>query len=426
MLRKHEYPRIGESILSGELENGISLTVAPKPGFRRSMAFLAVKCGGADRSAVLDGVRREFPAGTAHFAEHRMFELPDLGDAMAVMSRRGANANAFTSPDSTAFFFECGDMFYENLELLLRLVTTPCFTEEDVDREREIIASEIRMTADDPEDAMYYALLRALYERSPIREDVAGTEESISGITAGTLRDFHRAFYTPANMTLAAVGDVEPERVFEMARGLTPAVPPVLPRREKPEREQDRPAKYRIESAWDIGAPMFLAGAKTARDLRGRESVRFELTAELALGSLMGAASPLYRRLYDEGLINETFGYDFENAAGYSHLTFGGETRDPSLVVLRVLEEAAAAASRGIDPAYFARRKKTMYGACLRALNSFESVCAGAAEGAFAGFDYFDTLSVLDTVTAEDARAFLAEYLTPERTAVSVINRKGR
>lgn len=426
MLKKREYPRIGESVYAGELPNGLAVTVMPRPGYKKSMAFLAVNCGGADRSLYLDGAKRSVPPGTAHFAEHRMFELPDIGDAMTVLSQRGANANAFTSPDMTAYYFECGDGFYDHLELLLRLVSTPCFREEDVDREREIIAQEILMTEDDPEDAMYYALLRALYAKAPLRDPVAGTVESISGITADTLRDFHRAFYVPANMSLVVVGNQDPEKIRDMAEKLTPSGPAILPKRDARERESEKPVEYRVESDGEIGAPMFLAGAKTAMELRGRESVRFELTAELALGCLMGTASPLYRRLYDQGLINETFGYEFENVAGCSHLTFGGETRDASLVCLRVLEEAATLASRGIDPDYFARRKRTMYGSCIRALNSFDSICYNAAAGSFEGYDYFDTLAVLDTVTQQDVRAFLAEYLTPERTCVSVVNKKGR
>lgn len=426
MLKKREYPRIGETVYSGQLQNGITVAVIPRPGYKKSVTFLAVNCGGADRSALLDGARRAFPAGTAHFAEHRMFELPDLGDAMTVLSKRGANANAFTGPDMTAFHFECGELFFENLELLLRLVSTPYFTDPDVDREREIIAREIRMTEDDPEDAMYYALLRAMYGGVPMSEPVAGSVESIAGITAETLRDFHRAFYIPANMCLVVAGSQDPERIAAMAAELKGGDVMGRARREAHGRDAGRPLEYRVESEGEIGAPMFLAGAKTAADLRGRESVRFELTAELALGALMGPASPLYRRLYDDGLINETFGYDFENAAGYSHLSFGGETQDPSLVCLKVLDEAAALSSRGLDPDYFARRRRTMYGSCIRALNSFEDVCYNVAAGIFDGYDYFDTLSVLDTVTERDIRAFLAEYLTPERACVSVINRKGR
>ncbi len=423
-MKKLEFPRLGELIWREELESGLRVSVVPKPGFKKAMAFLAVNYGGADRSFELQGQSYHTPAGVAHFLEHKLFEQEDGVNALTALSERGANANAFTAPDMTAYHFECADMFYENLELLLKFVREPYFTDESVERERAIIAHEIRMTEDDPDDAMYYALLRCLYEHSPIRESVAGTTESIEKITADTLYTCHRAFYTPSNMALVVVGDVDHRRVADMAGEafsdmLVPTAKKLPPKPEGP-----LPAVTVTEREMDVGAPMFLAGARTEPDLRGLESVRHELTASLALSGLMGSASRLYRELYDGGLINETFGCDFENTAGAAHLTFGGETRDIQKVCLRVFEAAADVAARGFDPAFFERRRKTVLGGAIRALNSFDNICYNIAAGSFAGYEYFDTVDVLGTVTQEDARAFLGTYLTPDRCAVSVVNNK--
>ncbi len=426
MLKKREYAAIGETAFTAETESGMRVTVVPKPGFRKSMAFLAVNYGGADREFTLSGENIATPAGTAHFVEHRLFEVEGEGDALTVLSERGANANAFTSPDMTAFHFECTDSFFENLELLLKFASTSYFPEEGMERERAIIAQEIRMTEDDPEDVMYYALLRCLYARSPLRESVAGTAESIREITAETLRACHRAFYIPSNMALVVVGDQDPARVLDMAERMMPERYPPVPVRKRGRLEGPLPVSVSTEREMDVGAPMFMAGAKTKGLLRGRESVKFELTATLALSTLLGSASPLYRELYDAGLINETFGYDFENTAGYSLLSFGGETQKPEYVCMRVLEAAADLAARGVDPAFFARRKKTAWGAALRAAGSFENICYNVAAGGFSGYDYFDTVNVLNSVTADDVRSFLAEYMSLDRCAISVIrNKKG-
>lgn len=424
-MRLKEYPAIGEQVWREELPNGLRLTVAPKRGFRKNLFFLAVNYGGADRRFKLGSGWVDTPAGTAHFLEHRMFALED-GDAMTAFSKRGALANAFTSPDMTAYFVECSDMLRENLELLLRLVSTPCFRAEDVERERGIIAQEIRMTEDDPEDVMYYALSRALYSASPLREPVAGTRESIELITPETLRSAWGAFYTPSNMSLVAVGDLDPRFVRDTALKTLPeaAAPPVERAKELP--ESPEPVTMRVEHEMDVGAPIFLAGAKTATGLWGREGVKYELTANIALSILLGAASPLYGAMYGDGLINETFGYDFENAAGHSSLSFGGETQNPEIVCLRVMEEAARLASGGIDEGFFARRKKTAYGGAIRALNSFDNICYNVAAADFSGYDYFETAKILDSVTSEDARSFLALNILPERTAISIINTKGR
>ncbi len=425
MLRKREYAAVGETAFTGKTGSGLTVTVVPKPGYRKSMAFLAVNYGGADRNFRLAGELISTPAGTAHFVEHRLFEVEGGENALTTLSERGANANAFTSPDMTAYHFECTDSFFENLELLLKFVSTPYFTDEDVERERAIIAQEIRMMEDDPEDAMYYALLRCLFDKPALRESVAGSVESIGKITARTLMDAHKAFYIPRNMALVVAGDQDPARIVEMAERLLPDNMAPAPVREHGPPEGPLPVAVSAEREMDVGAPMFLAGAKTKSGLTGRESVKFELTASLALSSLLGAASPLYRELYDAGFINETFGYDFENTAGASMLSFGGETQKPEYVCMRILEEAADLAARGIDPAFFARRKRMALGSALRALGSFENICYNVAAGGFAGYDYLDTVNVLASVTAEDARAFLAEYMTLDKCAISIINRKG-
>lgn len=157
----------------------------------------------------------------------------------------------------------------------------------------------------------------------------------------------------------------------------------------------------------------------------GRDGVQFELTAALALNSLMSEASPLYSRLYSEGLINETFSYDFEVTAGVSFLSFGGECDDPQAVFDRVMAEAARVSKEGLPEDYFLRRKKAAIGDELRALNSFDNICYNVASGQFYDYDYFDTMPILQSVTQADVLAFLAEYMTPERMSISIIKGEG-
>lgn len=425
MLKKQEYAAVGETVYTGETSSGLGVTVVQKPGYRKSMAFLAVNYGSSHREFKLGRRLCRTPAGTAHFVEHRLFEVEGGDNALTTLSERGANANAFTSPDMTAYHFECTDFFYENLALLLNFVSTPYFTQEDVERERAIIAREILSAEDDPEDAVYYGLLRCLFETPALRENVAGSVESIGEITAQTLLDAHRAFYVPGNMALVVAGDRDPARILDMAEELMPGSPAPAPVKLAGPPEGPLPVTVSARRPMDVGAPLFLAGAKAKCDLTGPESVRFELTANLALSSLLGEASPLYRELYDGGTVNETFGYDFENTWGASMLSFGGETQKPEYVCMRVLEEAAKLAAGGIDPDFFQRRKRAALGSALRALDSFETVCYNAAAGRFAGYDYFDTVKVLEEVTAEDARAFLAEYMALERCAISIVDTKG-
>ena len=417
-----EYGGIGESVCYDTLPNGLRLIVVKKPDFKKSMAFFATHYGGSMRRFQVGGEWRDTPAGVAHFLEHKLFDLENGENALTVLSKRGASANAFTSSDMTAYHFESVDQFDENLDLLLRFVSVPYFTEASVRKEQGIIGQEIRMTEDDPDYAVYYALLEKLFAHNPVRESVAGTVESIAGITADTLYQCHGAFYRPSNMALVAVCGESAEKIRDMAAAALPRNPAPAPVVDFGAAESEKPAGRHAERVMAVGSPMFLAGVKTGPDLRGKASAKLELTAGLALSTLMGRASPLYSRLYSAGLINDTFSYEFEISSGVSFLTFGGESRDPQAVFSAVLEEAGRFAAGGCGRELFERRKKSAYGHALRALNSFDSVCYNVANAAFSGYDFFETAGMLASITPEEAMGFVGKYLTPERAAVSIVH----
>ena len=212
-----EYPRIGERVFSARLDNGLTVYVDVKPDFQKSYAFFATDYGGMDMKFQLDGQWHDTPAGVAHFLEHKTFDTKD-GNALQDLAANGASPNAFTNSAITGYYFESTEKFYENLNILLSFVSQPYYTQESVDKEQGIIGQEIRMIEDDPENQVYYAMLEGLYAHHPIRVSVAGTIESISHITADTLNLCHSAFYNPGNMVLCVAGNVDPEKVLEMAR----------------------------------------------------------------------------------------------------------------------------------------------------------------------------------------------------------------
>ncbi len=421
MLKQYEYARIGERVWRDTLSNGLRLTVVPRPDHKKSKAFLAVRFGGADRRFRASAEWSETPAGVAHFLEHKMFDMEGGENALTILSERGANANAFTSTDLTAYYFESTDMFFENLELLLRFVSTPYFTEEGINKERSIIAQEIRMVEDDPDEALYYGLLQNLFAKNPIREQVAGSVESIQHITADTLNVCHKAFYTPSNMALVVVGNQDPERIRELAYEILPEDETLPCERDYGGDEGIKPLKARGSINRAVAAPLFMAGVKTQTKLRGRAGAKYELTASLALSTLMGKATPLFNQLYSKGVVNDTFFYDFEDSADVSYLTFGGESKAPEQVCLAVLDAAAELSAHGVNGDFFERRRKTAYGRVIRALNSFDNICYNSAVADFSGYDYFDTLPLLESVTEEDVREFIAQYMRPELLSVSVV-----
>ena len=421
MMTKHDYASVGETLYRGILENGLRIAVVPKPGYTRCFAMFATDYGGADRRFALGGKFIDTPAGVAHFLEHKMFDMPDGDNALTVLAANGAQPNAFTSGEMTAYHFESTESFFENLEMLLRFVQTPYFTEESVKKEQGIIGQEIRMCEDSPDYAEYEETLKSLYEHNPTRESVVGTVESIAEITPETLYDCHRIFYNPSNMCLCVVGDVEPERVFETARAVVTAPAGETPQRDYGAPEGETPLREKYERAMEVSAPQLIVGVKLTPPGKGERLLRAKLTASAAAACLFGTSSPFYSRLYGEGLINTDFSYGFDCTAGTFSFLLGGETREPEHVYDEVRGELARVRREGLDEGLFSRCKKAFYGSQIRALSSFYGLCASMAEAEFGRYNCLDSFAVLESVTAEDVMKFIREELLPERMTMTLI-----
>lgn len=419
-MNRKEYPRMGETVFSARLDNGLTVYVDVKPSFQKSFAFFATDYGGMDMKFQMDGQWHDTPAGVAHFLEHKTFDTKD-GNALQDLAANGASPNAFTSSAITGYYFESTEKFYENLKILLSFVSQPYYTQESVDKEQGIIGQEIRMIEDDPENQVYYAMLEGLYAHHPIRVSVVGTIESISHITADTLNLCHSAFYNPGNMVLCVAGNVDPEKVLEMAREILPKEGKGSIARDYGLDEPAAAARSRTELKMEVSTPIFQLGWKMEPAPKGEEQFRQKLIAELACEALLGNSSPLYVRLYRDGLINSSFSYGFDGYPSCAYAMAGGESTDPDAVAAAIADEAARIGREGVDAALFARLKKGLYGAKVRSLNSFENICVGMAQAYFAGYDMLRFPEVFESVSQADVEACIRTCFTPERAALAVV-----
>ncbi len=414
------YSALGEQVKKAVLPNGLTVLVVEKPDYAKQFAFFAVNYGGMHlRFRSEEGSWEETPAGVAHFLEHKLFDTED-GNALQIMAANGADNNAFTSSSVTGYYFESTRGFEENLETLLSFVSVPYFTKESVDKEQGIIAQEIRMGEDSPDTAIYYLLLEALYHHHPIRVKVIGSEESISRITPDTLYRCHRAFYRPGNMVLTVAGNVKAEQVVEIARRVLPAEGSGKPACDLGPTEPDTVCAARLERKMEVSAPQFQIGFKGDAPGEG-EGLARRLLAGLVCDVLFSPSAPLYARLYEEGLINNSFDSAFEMEPGCAFLTVGGESRDPEQVLERVLAEAERVAREGIDPELWERQRKAAYGGTVRRLNSLEDTCIELAMAHFEGADYLRFPEVYQQIDRGDAEEMIRTWCTRERAAMVVI-----
>jgi len=420
-MQKEYFKNIDETLISEVLPNGLKINIVPKPQFSKSFAMFATKYGGADRRFKLAGQWLDTPAGVAHFLEHKMFDMPE-GNALNVLSARGASPNAFTSSGITAYHFESTSQFEENLQTLLRFVSTPYFTPESVQKEQGIIGQEIRMVEDNPGYVLYYNLLKCLYEASPVRDSVAGTVESIAEITSETLYHCHKVFYNPSNMTLSVVGNVDPEQVLALAREILPAEPGEIPESDYGTEKAVGPFEKSLSVKMEVSAPQFLFGAKLIPEQKGAARLRQMLVGEMALRLLFGPSAPLFNRLYADGLLNGSFEYELDYTAGTAMLIAGGESRNVPGVMDALDKELTKMIAEGIDKTLFENIRRACYGSQVKMLGSFSAFAQALADGAFAGYQPLHSFEEINRIGLDDVHRFIAENITPEKLALSVVS----
>ncbi len=416
-----EYPRLDERVYRETLPNGLKVLVVPKTGFSRKIAYFATDYGAIHTEFSFGGREYRAPDGVAHFLEHKLFDMPDGQDVSAEFAARGAFVNAFTSYDMTAYYFSCTENFPDCLRLLLEFVSTPYFTEESVQKELGIIDQEIGMNEDAPDSRMYENLMQGAFAQHPIRVPILGTRESIREITPEMLTLCHNAFYTPGNMLLCVVGDVDPEQVSAIALDVLGSVHREVGQKICRWSEPAACPEALRREHMEVAMPMFSMAFKGPEVPHGEDGVRREMAADLAAEALFGESSQLYLRLYEEGLIDTSFGGGFEVVDGCSMLMISGDSRDPEAVRDAILDQARKLSVEGVSGEDFRRMARSAMGRRIKGLDSFDSTCFRLCAHQMTEFDYFEFPRVFESVTAEDVRAFLAQSVRRDNCSLSII-----
>ena len=419
-MNKQYYPALEETVCREVLPNGLTVLVVPRPGFRKKLAYFVTDFGSVHRCFTLDGKHYEAPQGVAHYLEHKMFDMP-WGEVSADFAALGANPNAFTSYDMTAYYFSCTENFESCLKLLLQFVSTAYFTEESVAKEQGIIGQEIDMAADSPDSRIFEQLMEGMYPHHRIRETILGTRQSLTGITPQVLETCHRAFYTPENMVLCVVGNVDPTEVAAMAREvLGDEKRPAAAKEPIPEEEMCC-LKNLVDTRMEVAMPMFQLGFKCECPGKGESAVREEIIGDLAAEALFGESSALYLQMYEDGLIDSSFGGGYETVDGMAILTCSGDSEDPEGVREAVLAGLETLLSAGIPEEDFLRMKRSALGRRIRDLDSFDSTCFRLCAYHFSGFAYPEFPALYQSIQKEEVQAFLRRVVTRQRCCLSVI-----
>ncbi|MFH0993110.1 MAG: pitrilysin family protein [bacterium] len=322
--------KLNERVVRTTTPSGLEILIIPKPGFHKTEIHLAIGFGSIDEDHGADP-ESSFPTGTAHFLEHMLFEA-GATDPTAAFARLGAQVNAYTSFDTTVYYFSTTEDERMALDLLINLVFQPEIPAAAVEKERDIISREIHMYEDDVNDLIYENLLNAMYQTNPVKNPIAGTIASIATIDATVLKNAHAAYYLPANAHVVVVGDVDPDAVIRAIESH-----PVLQTtdRRRPKRkispEDHVPAKRFVEKKKDIKNDLLMLGIKFDRPSgqTAFENDLEEIKWAFLLDAIFGKASLSYQDLIRKRLVNDAFEASAQSEPDFGHIVIYTETKKP-------------------------------------------------------------------------------------------------
>lgn len=280
------------------------------------------------------------------------------------------------------------------------------------------------MNEDTPDSRVFEDLMKALYSVHPINIPILGTSETIRHITPELLETCHRAFYTPKNMLLCVVGDVQMDEVMSIAEQVLGTQHKAAGQKLEQWDEPMQAVSSECRRTMEVSMPTFQLAFKSEPIETGEASMREEIVGDLAAEVLFGESSALYLKLYEQGLIDSSFGGGFESVDGCAMLTCGGDSDDSEKIRDSIIERAAELVEEGIEERDFLRMKRSALGRRIRDLDSFDSTCFRICAYHFDGFDYFNFPAVYASVTREQVTAFLERVVKKERCALSIIDPK--
>ena len=325
-----ESSKLKEKVYVEKLDNGLTVMIVPRHTTNKKYVIWGTHFGSIDNHFITPGTQQEVyvPDGVAHYLEHKMFEQESGRNSLDTLMALGVDANAYTTNNHTAYLFEATDHFYEALDELMDYVQHPYFTDENVEKERGIIGQEIGMYDDDPGWILYMNALDCLYKENAIKIDIAGTVESISKIDKDVLYKCYNTFYNPSNMVMVLCGDFEPDAILEEVKKRL-VEKPMQGEIERiyPEKEKDTEInKHYKEDSMEVSKPIFMIGFKDKLDVENK--VQRHIAIEILMNMLIGKSSPLYQRLYKEGILLAKPDLDYEFTDDYAHVLISGQSKE--------------------------------------------------------------------------------------------------
>ena len=395
------YPAVKEMIYRTRLSNGLTVALLPKKEFKEVYGSVTVQFGSIDTLVTeVYGDVKKYPAGIAHFLEHKLFEREDYSDLMSAFTSLGADSNAFTSFTKTSYLFSATDHFLENLDLLDELVTSAHFTEDSILREQDIIQQEREMYQDDPDSCLFFSTLANLYPGTPLATDIVGSEESISQINLTNLQENFTRFYKPVNMSLFLVGNFDVDQVqdyFERKELEDLDVQEVA--REKFVLQD---VKQTDSMRMEVSSPKLAIGVRGKREVAEADCYRHHILLKLLFAMMFGWTSDRFQKLYESGKIDTSLSLEVEVTSRFHFVMLTMDTKEP-VALSHQFRKAIRNFTKDLDitEEHLDIIKREMFGEFFSSMNSLEFI-ATQYDAFGQGETIFDLPKILQEITLED------------------------
>ena len=395
------YPAVKETVYQTRLSNGLTVSLLPKKQFNEVHGVVTVRFGSVDTCFTLsEKGLQSYPAGIAHFLEHKLFERENAEDIMESFTRLGADSNAFTSFTKTSYLFSTIDHLSENLNLLEELVTVAHFTEESVEREREIIQQEREMYQDDPDSRLFFATLANLYPGTPLATDIVGSEKSINNIQLNDLKNNFTAFYKPVNMSLFLVGNFDVDTVEKyFSQKKLGNLEEMLVRKEKLTLQA---VKETDSLRMEVSSPKLAVGIRGTGEVAEADCYRYNVLLKLLFTMLFGWTSERFQKLYETGKLDASLSLEVEVNSRFHFVMLTMETKEP-VSLSHQFRKAIRNFTKDSDltEEHLDLVKSEMFGEFFSSMNSLEFI-ATQYEPVDRGETIFDFPKILQEITLED------------------------
>ena len=412
---------VKEKLYIEKLENGLEILLMPKKEIQKKFVIWATKYGSIDSEFIIPNEAEitKVPDGIAHFLEHKLFEQENGTNSLDVLSTLGANPNAYTTADHTAYHIETIDNFELCLDEFMDYVQNPYFTDENVEKEKGIIGQEITMYDDHPSWQVYLNALKCLYKNNPIRIDTAGTIETISGINKEILYKCYNTFYHPSNMVLFIAGNFEPEDMLkEIKNRIIKTENQGEIKRIYPDEPKDTNKKI-IEKKMDINIPLFTFAYKDVPP--DNNMVKRHIGIQILLNMIIGKSTKTYNELYEQGLLLIEPDTEYEFNKNYAYCMISGQSKDPNKVLETLKNKIKNLKENELDKEHFERIKKMIYGEYIKEYNSIGDIGRMFVSGRLKGINAFDYLDNFEQITIQYIKQILNELFVEEKLGVSIV-----